>query len=105
MLKYHRLFLTSLAVCALAISAAPLWADDEDDDRDGQHSWSRDRENGDQDGNSQGEDEDDDGDGDHRHRDHEREHDHHGFRGTINLDHGLVLTATTNAPAGAQGRA
>ena len=104
MLKYHRWLLTSLAVCAVAFYAAPSWADDEGDggdgDRERSHSWDRHHEDGDHDDGD-----DEDGERDHEDRDRDRKHDCHSFRGTINLDQGLILTPTTNAPAGAKGKA
>ncbi|HXI52090.1 MAG TPA: hypothetical protein VNH84_11310 [Candidatus Saccharimonadales bacterium] len=110
MLRNYRLFLTALAVCALALSAAPSRADDEDDDRDGDREnsqgWDGDRGDGDHrdEEGDRDDDEDDDNDRDH---DHHRDHgqDCRRFRGTINLDQGLILTPTTNAPAGARGNA
>lgn len=90
-MKKYRLFLISSVVCALAVSAAPTWAHNGERDRDGEHE------------NDQGDDNDDQGNG--RHRDCDRDHNHGGFNGTINFDQGLTLTPTTNAPAGAKGKA
>jgi hypothetical protein len=79
MFKSHRLLLAVLALCALSLYVPQVRADDGDSEGD------------------QG-DQDNWGDcGDHHH--------HDRFRGCINLDQGLVLTATSNAPAGAKGKA
>ena len=111
MLKNYRLLLVSFFVCALALSATPLWAHDEDDDRDDdrEHSGDGDRDHGDRDDDDDDDDDEDcdrdhdcdrDRDDCHRHRKHKK----HRFH-VINLAHGLVLTPTTNAPAGAKGKA
>lgn len=97
MLNNHRLFLVSFVACALAIPSASAWARDGDRNGDGE------QENGGRgDGNHENGDR---GEGDHEDRDGDREHDGDHFHGIINFDQGLVLTPTTNAPAGAKGRA
>jgi hypothetical protein len=86
MKKNSRTLPLLFVACAVALVAVPLRAhdDDDDDDRD----CDRDQ---------------------HRSEDCDR-HRHgrncrHRFRGIINLDQGLILTPTTNAPAGAKGKA
>jgi hypothetical protein len=113
-MKKRRLFLVSLVCCALASSAVSSWAHDDDDDRDDnrKHSnrWDHDDDDRDRDDDDRhrhhSDRDDDDDDDDDRDRHHGRnKHEKHRFRGIINLDHGLILTPTTNAPAGAKGTA
>jgi hypothetical protein len=74
--KHYHTLLLSIATCAISFCGPHAWADDGDSgDGDNWH----------------------DCEGEHRH--------HHRFDGVINLDQGLILTATSNAPAGAKGKA
>ena len=84
MFKNYRLFLAALALCALSLYVPQVRADDGDSD-EGDH------DRGDRDNWGRCDD-----------RDH---HDRDRFRGCINLDQGLILTATSDAPAGAKGKA